>query len=321
MLPDDDALVICFAHVAYQLRQRFLLRRTPIASFEARDAESLAARIGEADVLVVSGLWRNALLARAPRLRFIQSISAGVEQFDRAALAAHGVRLASAQGANSHAVAEHALALMLALARRLPEARDNQKRRYWRGMIAEPGRREAELGGTTLLIVGLGRIGGRLAQLAKALGMHVIGVRRTAAGKAESADEVHPIGALPALLPRADTVVLTCPLTPETTHLVDAAALARMKPSAFLVNCARGRVVDEAALIAALRRGHIAAAALDVTEEEPLAEESPLWEMPNVLITPHTAGETGRYEENVLDLLLENLDRLWRGAALRNGMA
>jgi phosphoglycerate dehydrogenase-like enzyme len=117
----------------------------------------------------------------------------------------------------------------------------------------------------------------------------------------------------------ADIVALTCPLTPETTNLIDAKALAAMKPSALLVNVARGRVVDEPALVAALTEKRLSAAGLDVTQVEPLPAASPLWAMPNVLITPHTAGETQRYEDGVIDLLVENLDRLWRGeTALRN---
>jgi phosphoglycerate dehydrogenase-like enzyme len=120
------------------------------------------------------------------------------------------------------------------------------------------------------------------------------------------------------MLGEADIVALTCPLTPETQGLIDAAALAAMRPGAYLVNVARGRVVDESALIRALQEGCLAGAALDVTQEEPLPASSPLWAMPNVLITPHTAGETRAYEDNVIDILLENLDRLRRGAPLRN---
>jgi phosphoglycerate dehydrogenase-like enzyme len=115
------------------------------------------------------------------------------------------------------------------------------------------------------------------------------------------------------VLPRADIVALTCPLTPQTEKLIGERALGAMKPSAYLVNVARGRVVDEPALIAALNAGRIAGAALDCTVEEPLPASSPLWDFDNVLITPHTAGETRRYEDNVIDVLLENLDRLWRG--------
>src|SRR5439155_17048456 len=138
----------------------------------------LASRIGEADVLVVSGLWRNELLERAEKLRFIQSISAGTDQYGRDALRARGVRLASAQGANERAVAEHAIALILALARQLPQARDNQTAHKWRGMISDIAKREDELGGKTLVIVGMGRIGSRLATIAKAFDMRVVGVKR-----------------------------------------------------------------------------------------------------------------------------------------------
>ncbi|HEV3395536.1 MAG TPA: NAD(P)-dependent oxidoreductase, partial [Xanthobacteraceae bacterium] len=130
---------------------------------------------------------------------------------------------------------------------------------------------------------------------------------------AGAADVVVADGRLRELLPQADIVALTCPLTPQTEKLIGEAALAAVKPSAYLVNVARGRVVDEPALIAALTAGRIAGAALDCTVEEPLPEASPLWGFDNVLITPHTAGETRRYEDNVLDLLLENLERLWRG--------
>ncbi|MCC6719871.1 MAG: D-2-hydroxyacid dehydrogenase [Acetobacteraceae bacterium] len=313
MLPAADQLTICFAHVAYQMQARFALRETGIASFEVRDRAALDARIATADVLVVSGLWRNELAAMAPKLRFIQSIGAGTDQFDRAMLAAKGIRLASAAGVNARAVSEHAMALILALARRLPEARDNQAKKFWRGMIGDLAGREDELADKTLVVVGLGRIGGRLAQLAKAFDMRVIGVRRDPAGGRGAADEVHALSALPALLPAADFVALTCPLTPATTNLIDAAALAAMQPSAYLVNCARGRVVDEPALVAALRAGTIAGAGIDVTWDEPLPEDSPLWDAPGAFITPHTAGETRRYEDNVLDILMENLSRQWRG--------
>jgi D-2-hydroxyacid dehydrogenase (NADP+) len=312
-LPPRDDLTICFAHAAYRLGERFAARNTGLAAFELRSAEALAAEIGGADVLVVSGLWHNELIAQAPRLRFIQSISAGVNQYDCDALRAHGIRLASAQGVNERAVAEHAIALVLALARQLPEARDNQARRFWRGMLSDYARREQEIGDKTMLIVGLGRIGARLAGLARAFGMRVIATRRDPARGGEAADLVVADDRLMELLPQADVVALTCPLTPATDGLIGAAALAAMKPTAMLVNVARGRVVDEAALIAALSAGRIAAAALDCVWEEPLPASSPLWGMENVLITPHTAGETRRYEDNVIDLLMENLDRLWRG--------
>jgi phosphoglycerate dehydrogenase-like enzyme len=235
MFPSRDKLTICFAHVAYQLQQRFLAADTGIKSFEVRDKDTLERRIGEADVLVISGLWQNELLARAKQLRFIQSIGAGTDQFSREALTQHGVRLASARGVNARAVSEHAMALILALSRRLPEARDNQAKRVWRGMIGDLARREDELGGKTLIVVGLGQIGGRLAQLAKAFDMHVIGIRRDPKAGAGHADQVHAMSELKVMVPQADFVALTCPLTKETEKLIDASALSQMKPSAFLV--------------------------------------------------------------------------------------
>ncbi len=318
-LPPNDRLTICFAHAAYQMQTRFAARATGIACFQVRTRAELEARIAEADVLVVSMMWDNAMIPGAKRLRFIQSISAGIDQYDPGALAAAGIRLASGAGVNANAVAEHAMALMLALARRLPEARDNQARRQWRGMIGDPAAREHELAGKTLLLVGLGRIGGRLARLAKAFDMRVIAVRRDPAAGAGAADAVHGISALPSLLGMADYLALACPLTSETERLIDAQALAQLRPSAALINVARGRCVDEPALVAALAEGRLAAAALDCTAAEPLDPGSPLWAMPNVLLTPHTAGETSAYEDNVIDILLENLDRLRRGeAGLRN---
>ena len=319
MIPPNEKIVICFAHVAYQLHERFSALETGINSFAVRDPETLENRVGKADVLVISGLWQNQLLDHAKRLRFIQSIGAGTDQFPREELAKRGIRLASARGVNARAVAEHAMALMLALSRRLPEARDNQQKRVWRGLIGDLSRREDELGGKTLLVVGLGDIGGRLAQLAKAFEMHVVGLRSHPALGRGAADAVHAMDELNSLLPNADFVALTCPLTAETENLVDAEAFGRIKPTAHLVNVARGRVVDEAALIEALATRRIAGAGIDVTAEEPLRPDSPLWAMEQVLITPHTAGETRRYEDNVIEILRDNLGRLWRGEAqLRN---
>jgi phosphoglycerate dehydrogenase-like enzyme len=319
MLPPNDKLTICFARVAYRLDERFSALNTGINSFAVRDFETLETRMGEADVLVISGLWQERLLDRATKLRFIQAIGAGTDQFPHEELAKRGIRLASARGVNYRAVAEHAMALILALSRRLPEARDNQARRFWRGMIGDLSQREDELGGKTVLIVGLGQIGARLAQLAKAFDMRVVGLRRDPAKGRDAADAVHSMSEFKSLLPEADFVALTCPLTKETENLLDADAFGRTKPSAYLVNVARGRVVDEAALIEALAARRIAGAAIDVTAEEPLAPNSPLWEMEQVLLTPHTAGETRHYENNVIEILRDNLGRLGRDEAqLRN---
>jgi phosphoglycerate dehydrogenase-like enzyme len=315
-MPEKPTLL--FAHVAYRFAERYAARGGALPVIEVRSLEELEAKLPDADVLLVSGLWRNSFAKPGGRLKLIQSISAGVDQYDRKALAEAGIRLASAQGANANAVSEHAMALILAMARRIPEACANQGKKHWRGMIGDLTQREDELGGKTLLVVGIGRIGGRLARLAKAFDMKVVGLRRDPANGAEGADEIHPMSALKAMLPRADIVALTCALTDETRGLMDEAAFAAMKPGATLVNVARGRVCDEAALIAALRSGRIGQAALDVTAEEPLPAESPLWTLPNVLVTPHTGGETRRYEDNVLDLMEENLARLGRSEALRN---
>jgi D-2-hydroxyacid dehydrogenase (NADP+) len=319
MFPTRDSLTICFAHAAYRMKDRFELRDTGIKCFEVRAYDDLVKRIGEADVVLASGMWKNDLIPHAGKLKFIQSISSGMDQYSKELLGAKGIRLASAAGVNARAVAEHALALILAIARRLPEARDNQHKKTWRGMIGDLAQREDELGGKTLLIVGMGRIGSHLAKLAKAFDMKVVGIRRDPKAGPNGADSIHGMGDLVKLVPEADFVALTCALTPETTGLMSAAAFAGMKPSSVFVNVARGKVADEAALIKTMQGGKIWAAALDVTVDEPLPADSPLWSMPNVFITPHTAGETRAYEDNVIDILMENLDRLWRDEkTLRN---
>ena len=318
-LPAPQNLTICFAHVAYQLELIFSRRQTnpgtPVSPsfFQVWTPADLTARLPEADVLVVSGFWQNGLLDSAPRLRFIQSIGAGVDQFDLDALRQRGIRLATASGVNSNAVSEHAMALILALTRHIHTGRDRQQRHVWRGMIGDLVQREDELGGKTLLIVGLGKIGSRLAKLAKAFDMQVLATKRNPAISAGFADAVYRPEELTALLPQADFVALTCPLIPATDKLIDDSAFACMKESAYLINVARGGCVDEPALLAALRSGAIAGAGIDHFWEEPLPQDSPFWDLDNVLITPHTGGETCMYEENLIDILLENLNRLWRG--------
>lgn len=313
---------VLFAHGAYRLGDAFARRNTGIKYIEARSPDAVLARIAEANVVCVSMMWKNDWLDKAPKLAFVQSVSAGMNQYDVARFKTAGVRLASAQGVNARAVAEHAIALILSLTRQLHLARDNQRNKVWRGMIGDPTLREDELQGKTMLIVGLGGIGGRLAQIAKVFDMRVLGTRRDPSKGTGGADEVFADADLVKVLPRADFVVLTCPIMPETTNLMNAAAFAAMKPGAKLINVARGAVVDEPALIAALQSRHLGAAGIDVTVEEPLSPTSPLWAMPNVIVTPHTAGETAAYEENVVDILVENIARLGRGeVALRNGFA
>ncbi len=318
ILPDENSLTIGFAHAAYQLQAEFETRGSKAKSITMRSLDELKARMAELDVLVVSGLWRNELIAAAPRLRFIQSVSAGTDQYDKPALGAAGIRLASAQGSNERAVAEHAMALILGLTRQIHLARDNQTAKHWRPMIADRATREDELGGKTLVIVGLGRIGLRLAALASAFGLRVIGVRRQPEPRPHVEAIVRP-DQLHEVMAQADIVALTCPLTPETEGLIGAQALAAMKQSAYLINVARGKVVVEAALLASLKQGRIAGAGLDCFHDEPLPAASPFWTLPQVLVTPHSAGETRAYETNVVDMLMDNLGRLARGeTVLRN---
>ena len=312
-LPGDDTLVIHFAHVAYRLAERFALRGTGIAHFQTWSREDTLARVAEGHVLVLSGFWSGAMLERAANLRFVQVCAAGYDQFDLDALGARGVRLANGSGVNRNAVSDHAMALLLALARHVHTGRDRQRAHEWRGMISDLGRREEELAGKTMLVYGLGAIGSRLARLARAFDMRVVGIKRDPANHDGSADEVRSPDRLHESLAEADVVALTCPLTPQTENLIDAAALARMRPGAYLINVARGRCVHEPDLVDALERGAIAGAGIDTTWEEPLAPESPLWDLENALITPHTAGETRQYEDNVVDILVENVRRLQRG--------
>ena len=313
LLPSNRELTVLFAHVAYEFEAPLRARNSGLSFDIARSFPELEAKIPSADLLCVSMMWKNELAPKAKKLKLIQSISAGTDQYDRAALQAHGIRLASGQGVNANAVAEHAIALMLSLCRQLHVLRDHQHARHWRPMQGDRRIREDEIEGKTVLIVGLGGIGQRLAALCKAFGMRVIGTRRDPSKGGGAADEVHADGSLGELIPRADFVVLTTALTAATTGLIGREQLAAMKPTAFLVNVARGKVVDEIALTAALSARLIAGAAIDVTAEEPLAKESPLWAMPHVIVTPHSAGETVRYEDRVLDLLLENVARLQRG--------
>lgn len=321
LIPPSSDLEVLFAHVAYRFAERFEPRGTGIRYKVATNYEQMKAAIPTANVVVCSMLWRNELIDLAPRLALVQSCSAGTDQYDRERFRAAGIRLASAQGVNERAVSEHAISLVLALARRLHLLRDAQARHEWRGMLSDLSVREEELGGKTMLIVGMGRIGSRLAQLAKAFDMRVIATKRNPATAMGPADRVVRDSELLAVIPEADFLVLTCPLTPETERLIDARALAAMHPGAYLVNVARGKVVDEPALIAALSQDRIAGAGLDCTVEEPLAASSPLWAMPNVIVTPHTAGETRKYEDNTLDMMMENLGRLWRGETeLVNGI-
>jgi len=310
--PPPEDLTIQFAHSAYDFVDEFASRQTGIRHFQTFTREDTVARMGETDVLVLSGFWKNNWLEHDNRLKYVQAISAGYDYFDTSGLKARSIVLCNAGGVNSNAVSEHAFALLLGLTRRIHIARDDQNKHYWRGMGKAMSDREDELPGKTMLIVGLGYIGSRTAQLARAFGMKTIGIKRNTSGFESLVDEIYPTDELMQHLPRADVVVLTCPLTPETTNLIDAAAFNAIKPSAYLINVARGRCVDQAAMVTALEEKRLAGAGIDTFEVEPLPEGSPLWGFENVILTSHTGGETRAYEKNIVDQLLENLNRLAR---------
>jgi phosphoglycerate dehydrogenase-like enzyme len=211
-------------------------------------------------------------------------------------------------------IAEHAFAMMLAFARKLHEAMRHQAGGKWQ---APAGESLGELYEKTLLMIGLGAIGERVAQVGSALGMRVLGVRRRQV-EPPGVEAVYPLDRLQDILPQCDFVVLAPPLTQETRGMIGERELRAMKKSAFLVNVGRGRLIDEAALIRALQDGWIAGAGLDVFETEPLPAESPLWAMPNVIITAHYAGASPRYYERAMPIFLDNLRRYRDGEELRN---
>jgi D-2-hydroxyacid dehydrogenase (NADP+) len=308
-----------FAHVAYRMGERYAARNPDVKYFQTWTTEDTMDRIEDADVFVCSGFWDNALLAQATKLKYIQSIGAGYDQFPLDELRKRGIRLANASGVNQNAVAEHAMSMMLAFNRHIHTGRDNQNSHTWRGMLSDLTKREDELLGKTLLIVGMGAIGSRLARFAKAFDMNVVATKRDPSTAVGPADEVVTPDQLNKKIPDADFVALTCPLTPETTNIVDAGVLSAMKPTAYLINVARGQCVDEPALINALKSGEIAGAGIDHFWDEPLLADSVFWDLENVIITPHTGGETRLYEERVIDILNDNLARLWNGdSELRN---
>ena len=317
--PSAGGTTVHFAHIAYRMEERYALRRPRVNFYQTWSPEETMDRIGEADVFVVSGFWDNALLEPASKLKYIQSIGAGYDQFPLDELRSRDIRLASASGVNQNAVAEHAMSLMLGLNRHIHTGRDNQNNHTWRGMIGDLSKREDELIGKTLLIVGMGAIGSRLARFAKAFDMRVLATKRDPSTAVGPAVEVVTPDRLGELVPQADFLALTCPLTPETTIIVDAGVFKAMKQSAYLINVARGGCVDEPELVAALESGEIAGAGIDHFWEDPLGADSPFWDMKNVIITPHTGGETRLYEERVIDILDDNLGRLWNGETqLRN---
>ena len=269
------------------------------------------------DVEIAAGVVPYDLIVTAPRLRWFQQWWAGADWLFRYPKALErDFILTNVSGIHAIPMSEHILALLLAFARRLPESCRAQVRHEW---IAHQQRRATfELAGKTVLLVGLGAVGKRTARLAAALGMRVLGVRRNPAQEVPGVDKIVGPEQLCDLLPDADFMVLTVPFTPETQRFIGVEELKRMKSTAYLVNVGRGGTIDEDALVQALREHWIAGAGLDVLEMEPLPEDSPLWDMDNVIITAHYAGSTPHYNERAGAVFLDNLQRYQAGEPLRN---
>ncbi len=272
--------------------------------------EELADAIVEVEVLLAMqpprGLWGGAI-----RLRMIQITGAGVDSLLPAPDLPERVQIANARGVHAGQMSEYALAMMLALARRIPRALSQQRERRWQPF---GGRR---LEGKTVGILGLGAIGEAVAQKSKLLGMRVLGTQREPK-PSPYADQVFCQRDTERVVRESDFLVVVLPLTDDTRGFLGAELLGAMKPSAVLINMARGGIVDEAALLKLLQEGRIEGAAIDVFEEEPLPASSPLWDAPNAILTPHHAGGSRDYMERVGEIFIDNIERLDRGEALRN---
>jgi phosphoglycerate dehydrogenase-like enzyme len=250
----------------------------------------------------------------APGLRFVQATAAGAgQQVRRAELTTdelQRVAISSASGVHAVPLAEWSIFGLLAFAKGLPRLRRDALDRRWDHYPA------TELRGQTLLVVGVGAIGLEVARLASAFGMRVVGIKRDIDEELPHVDSVHPPEHLRELVGDAYAIVVTLPLTDETRGLIDRETISLMRDGAIFVNVGRGRVVDEEALIDALRSGKLAGAALDVVAKEPLPPESPLWDMENVIISPHTAALSWHENERIVELFAENLRRYLRGDEL-----
>jgi phosphoglycerate dehydrogenase-like enzyme len=247
-------------------------------------------------------------LAHAPKLRWMHTMSAGVERFLIPELVARkDFTLTNNSGSYDVPIAEFVMAAMLAAAKRLPDYQRSQQRSHW-----DKDHQSAELRDSTVVVLGLGSIGGEVARLASAFGMRVIGVRRRLdLPGVPGVAAVVPPDRLGEVIGEADFLAITAPLTPATRGLVSRDVIARMKPTAWLVNIARGAIVDEAALLDALKTGRIGGAALDAWWTEPLPAASEWWSLPNVIATPHVSHSSPRVRERTLGLFLENLRR-WK---------
>jgi phosphoglycerate dehydrogenase-like enzyme len=292
--------------VADRLRQEF----PQLDVVHLKDYAGVDAQILDAEVVIGWSL-RPEQVKSAKQLRWVHSTAAAVHQLIFPELVESDIVLTNARDVHGPVVAEHVMALIFALAKRIPQAVRFQEKHVWgQKAMWESQPRPREIAGATVGLVGLGSIGRAVARHASALGMRVIAAREHLEKPVpQGAEQIFSPAQLDALLGQSDYVVLAAPVTPSTQHLIDAHRLAAMKPDAYLINVGRGSLVDHAALAAALRNRRIGGAALDVFDKEPLAADSPLWDLENLLITPHTAGLTEKLWERNYALIVENLRR------------
>lgn len=250
-------------------------------------------------------------------VRWLHVTSSGVNPGPHiTALAERGATVTTSTGSNAVPVAQSGFAGLLMLARGFASHVRSQQKHEWRPLrgAALPD----DLSGQTLLQIGVGAVGTNFARYAQAFGLKVIGVRRSPMKPGDPVDEMHHPSKLPELLPRADWVVITCPLTSETRNLVNAEAISRMRKGTRLINIGRGEVMDEAAVVAALQSGHLGGAHIDAFTREPLSPDSPLWDMPNVIVTPHNASASTGNERRCAEIFIANFGRWVRGEPMLN---
>jgi phosphoglycerate dehydrogenase-like enzyme len=257
----------------------------------------------------------DAVVRKSPNLKWLQIHPAGAERPIYRELRARGVKVTTASGATAVTVAHSVLGAVIAINRRFPLLADAQRRHAWEPRLGE--RSPRDLKGQCAVIVGMGPIGRHIATLLKMLGMSAVGVRRSAEAVPEC-DSTIAYGDLPKVLPTADWLILCCPASPMTRGIANAAVFAAMPDGAHFINVSRGEIAVEKDVIAALQGGKLAGAYLDVFEREPLDTASPLWDMPNVLISPHTASHTQGQNEAIFGIFLDNLARFRAGQKLRN---
>ena len=295
-----------------------LAQQYPSLQIAQRDSyEGIETELRDAEIVFTISLRPDQFVA-ARTLRWIHMPSAAVHQMLFPELIDSSVILTNSREVHGPVVAEHVVALMFALAKKIPQSVLLQQKCIWgQETIWKEGQHPQEIAGATLGLIGVGSIGSRVARMAASLGMRVIAVREhPEKGTPDGVNQVFTLSELDQLLSQSDFVVLAAPLLAATERLINADRLARMKPSAYLINVGRGPQVDQAALIEALRTRQIAGAALDVFAREPLPADSPLWDLENLLITPHTAGLTSKLWQRHYELFSENLRRYTSGEPL-----